>query len=244
MNSFRPLLALALMLPLGASSQFTKGTWVPGFSAASVFFDAGTTEYSAAPPTNGYKSTTNSLGVQLTPSIGYFVSEKTMLGARLLANFQYDKYIDAVNNITFRKKEDRVGRYGLGIFARHYFSASGKFLPWGQVNVDAGIGNTHSEGFNYTSTYRESYVGKSSGNFFASGGVNLGLTRMLSGNVGLDISAGYLFTSEKTQTRTDTDRDVDMDGSIDEQLVSDITAKTRKHGLVIAVGVSVFLRKN
>lgn len=241
MISMRLFMLLAILLPMGAFCQFSKGTWVPGINAAGLFFDAGTTTYTAPPPTEGYESKTNSLGFQLTPSLGYFVSSKTMIGARLIAGYQYDKYLDVSNNITFRKKEDRVGRYGLGIFARHYFAESGKFLPWGQLNIDAGTGNAKTEGFHYTSVYRESYEGKSSGNFFTSVGLQVGVTRMLSDHVGLDMSAGYAFTTEKTKTVTDTYRDVDMDGSIDERLNSDITAKIKKHGLLLSVGISVFL---
>ncbi|MCR6721846.1 MAG: outer membrane beta-barrel protein [Chitinophagaceae bacterium] len=244
MISFRFLFLLAIALPMGAFCQFSKGTWVPGINAAGLFFDAGTTTYTAPPPTEGYESKTNSLGFQLTPSLGYFVSSKTMIGARLIAGYQYDKYLDVSNNTTFRKKEDRVGRYGLGIFARHYFAESGTFLPYGQLNLDAGTGNTKTEGFNYTSVYRESYEGKSSGNFFSGLGLQIGVTRMLSDHVGLDISAGYSFTSEKTKTVTDTYRDVDMNGTIDEQLNSNITANTKKHGFLLSVGLSVFLSRD
>ncbi len=242
MNRFFCAIIMILLLPAICHSQFSKGTRVAGFSLGGLFFDAGQTDYSAQAPTTGYRSNTNSLGFRLTPSLGYFVSNETLLGARLLAGFRYDKYIDAANNITFRKKEDRVSEWGLGLFARQYLGSSGKYLPFGQVNIDAGFGQSRTEGFSYTSTYRESYIGKSKGNFFAGAGLQLGLTRMLSSTIGLDISAGYEFRYEKNKIRTDTDRDIDLDGSPDEQLVSDISSKSRNHGLVLSLGLIALIK--
>jgi outer membrane protein W len=231
-----------VLIPHISNGQFTKGTRVAGFSLGGLFFDAGETDYSAQSPTTGYRSSTNSLGFRLTPSLGYFISNETLLGARLLAGFRYDKYIDAANNITFRKKEDRVSEWGLGVFARHYLGSSGKYLPYGQVNIDAGIGQSRTEGFSYTSTYRESYTGKSKGNFFSGAGLQIGFTRMLSSTIGLDISAGYEYRYEKNNIRTDTDRDLDLDGIPDEQLVSDISTKSRNHGLMISLGLIAFIK--
>jgi outer membrane protein W len=234
------LLLLLILVPFMASSQFSKGTLVPGISFGTLFFESGKTDYSAAPPTTGYTSNRNSLGFQLAPSIGRFVNDRVLLGARLIARFEYDKYIDAANNITFRKKEDRVSEWGLGLFSRYYFITGEKWLPFGQFQVDGGIGQTRTEGFEYSNNYREDYLGKSKGNFFISSGLQLGLTRMLNSNVGIDFSAGYLFTHRKTKTRTDTFRDVDLDGQTDEQLVSEITAKTNDHGFTLQAGIQVY----
>lgn len=243
MRLVRLLFLMSVLTPFASYSQFAKGTWVPGLQLGGMLFESGTKEYTAPPPTGSYTSSVNSLGIQVSPSLGYFISDKTMLGARLLAEFQYDKYIDATNNVTFRKKEDIVGRYGLGIFARQYLYNTGKFLPWGQVNVNAGIGTMKVEGFSYTNDYRESYKGKGSGNFFISAGLQAGLTYMMNDHVGFDMSAGYLFTREKQKTHTDTYRDVGVDGNIDEHLVADIDTKSKVHGLSVSLGFVVFLKK-
>lgn len=236
------LLFLIIMAPMAGFSQFSKGTIVPGFSLGSLFFESGKTNYSAAPPTAGYTSNRNSLGFQLSPSVGRFVSDRMMIGARLIASFKYDKYIDAANNITFRKKEDRVADWGLGIFTRYYFAGGNKWLPYAQLHLDGGIGQTRTEGFEYSNNYREEYIGKSKGNFFVNTGLQAGFTRMLSNQVGLDISAGYLFSHRRSKTRTDTYRDLNLDGQADEQLISEITATTNDHGLVLQAGISVFLK--
>ena len=239
----RIVVLLFFLAPLSATAQFSKGSWVPGLSVGTAFFNSGTVEYTVPPPTAGYTSSTNSLGFSLTPSMGYFVSSKTMIGGRLVAGFTYDKYIDDANNVTFRKKEDRSSQWGLGLFARQYLGESSRYLPFAQIQIDGGISPAKVEGFNYTSTYRESYTGKGKGNMFFNAGLQLGLTRMLNENLGLDFSAGYLFSHKKTRTVTNTDRDINFDGSIDEMIQSDLTANSNNHGFSLQVGIWVLLGK-
>lgn len=236
-------LAVIMLSVTPARAQFKKGMRMPGITIGSAFFNSGKTEYSAPAPTNGYTSNTNSAGINLSPSLGWFISDKTVVGVRITGGYKYEKYIDADNNITFRKKENKSFTTGLGGFARNYFAVSGRLLPFVQVNADAGIGSSKTDGFNYLPTYKETYSGKSSGDFFANAGVAAGVTKMLNTHVGVDLYFGYTYSYYKNSFKTNTARDVGNDGSIDENAVSDITSKITNHGLAIGIGLQVFLEK-
>ncbi len=237
------LFAVGILCSLTVQAQFSKGSWATNIHVGTMLFDANSTEYSAPPPTNSYTATHQSMGIQLTPSVGYFISNRTMLGAGLLTHYTYDKYIDESNNITFRKKEDRIWQYGVSLFARHYVhntQAASKFLPFVQVNADAGSGTTKVTGFNYTSTYKETYRGTAKGNFFTNLGLQAGVTRLFTKNAGLDISAGYLLSNTKSTTHTRTLRDIDFNDTIDEEMLGDLDAKSLKHGFKLSVGWTIF----
>lgn len=240
-----PLLVLALILTTGTAvkAQFKKGQLMPGITVGSIFFNSGKTVYSAPPPTSGYTSNTNSVGISLSPSLGWFITDRTVVGGRFSGNYRYDKYLDASNNVTFRKKEDRIMQWGLGAFVRNYFSQAGRFIPFGQVAVDGGLGSARTEGFNYTSTYRETYKGKSGSSSFVNAGVSAGVTRLLGDQVGLDLAIGYTFSHTQQKFTTDTFRDVGIDGTIDETLKSEVTTRMNNHGVTLSMGIQVFIGK-
>lgn len=233
--------AFTLVTGTAANAQFKKGQLMPGITVGSIFFNSGKTTYSAPPPTNGYTSNTNSVGINLTPSLGWFITDRTVVGGRLSANYRYDKYVDASNNVTFRKKEDRITQWGLGAFVRNYFSQAGRFIPFGQLAADGGLGSARTEGFNYTSSYRESYKGKSGSSSFFNAGVSVGVTRLLSDQVGLDLAVGYTFSHTQQKFTTDTFRDVGIDGTIDETLKSEVSTRMNNHGVTLAMGIQVFI---
>lgn len=244
MNKTGTLLLLFFLLVITpAFSQFQKGMRVPGLTVGSAFFNSGSVEYTSPPPTDGYKSNTNSLGFDLLPSLGWFISDRTVIGGRVLLGYRYDKYLDESNNVSFRKKEERNFSAGVGVFLRNYFNTTGRFIPFTQVNIDGGIGNTTTEGYNYTQTYREAFNGKSSGDFFARAGLMVGVTRMIGKHTGIDLSAGYMYSYDKDEFRIDSERDIDFDGTIDETGISSLTSKSRNHGFTLSAGIQVFLPK-
>ncbi len=214
---------------------------MPGITAGSIFFNSGKTTYSAPPPTTGYTSNTNSAGINLSPSLGWFITDRTVAGGRVSGYYRYDKYVDASNNVTFRKKEDRATQWGLGAFIRNYFTQAGRFIPFGQVTVDGGLGSARTEGFNYTSAYRETYKGKSGSSSFINAGISAGVTRLLGEQVGLDLAVGYTFSHTQQKFTTDTFRDVGIDGTIDETLKSEITTRMNNHGVTLSMGIQVFI---
>lgn len=236
-------LLLIVVFTTSSSAQFSKGMRMAGSTIGSGFFNAGKYEYSFPSPTNGYTANNNSFNIHLSPNFGWFISDHTVISIRLSAGYTYEKNIDASNNVTFRKKENEKMLIGLGGFARNYFSSSGSFIPFGQAHLDAGLGSSSTEGFAYTTVYRESYKGKSSGDFFADAGLSFGVTKMLNPHVGLDIFAGYTFFYNKNTFKTTTYRDVDIDGSIDETNIENPATKFTNHGFTFGVGLQVFLGK-
>lgn len=234
---------LFILLATHSEAQFSKGTRMTGGTLASGFFNSGKYEYTFPAPTNGYEAHANSLGVTLSPNMAWFVSDHLAVGTRLSLVYNYEKNIDEVNGVTFRKKETDKMLFGLGAFARNYFPVSGSFIPFGEVRVNAGAGSSSTEGFTYTTTSRESYKGKSSGDFFAEAGLVAGATKMLGENVGLDIYAGYTFFYNKNEFKTTTNRDVDVDGTIDETAIENPTTRITNHGFTFGIGFQVFLNR-
>ena len=234
------LLVVFLYSSTQVNAQFEKGTRMVGFSIGSAFFNSGKSDFSVpSPTTSGFTSNTNSFALNFTPNIGWFISPDLAIGGRIVLGYDYDKNIDAANNITFRKDVEKAFNVSLGAFARKYFNSTG-FMPFAQLNIDAGTGSSKKDGFYYTTSYKETYTGKSSGDFNYDAGLSLGLTKMLSTTVGLDIIAGYLYSSNKNKFKTTTQKDIDYNGSIDEEGVTDLSTKTSNHGFNIGVGLQVF----
>lgn len=236
-------LLVTLTFVMVSNAQFSKGMRTVGASVASGFFNSGKYEYTFPAPTAGYNSDANSFGINVTPDMGWFISDNMVIGARLSAGYNYEKNIDAFNNVTFRKGLEKKLRLGLGAYARNYFAASGSFKPFGELHLDAGIGSASTEGFTYTSVYRESYEGKSSGDFFADAGLSIGATKMITPHTGLDFFAGYTYSYNKNTYKTTRYRDVDINGSIDETAVENPTTKITNHGFTFGIGFRIFLEK-
>jgi hypothetical protein len=242
-TKFVGLIVLLTLFILPSHGQFSKGMRMAGGTLASGFFNSGKYEYTFPAPTNGYTANANSFGITLSPNLGWFVSDHTVIGARLSVGYNYEKNIDATNNVTFRKKINKKMLTGLGGFARNYFSTTGSFIPFGEVRLDAGFGSSSTEGFTYSTTYKDSYKGKSSGDFYGDAGLSFGATKMISTHAGLDIFAGYTFFYSKTTFKTTTQRDIDVDGDIDETAVDNPTTKLTNHGFTFGIGFQVFLGK-
>jgi hypothetical protein len=225
-------------------AQFSKGMRMVGTTIGSAFFNSGKYTFTVPPPTTGSSESINSMGISLTPAYGWFISDQTVVGALLTGGYRYDKNIKAdINNVTYYKNENKKFSLLAGGFIRNYFQAGGSFHPFGQLSVAAGFGSSNHEGYNYNNAplYKESFKGKSSGDFAVNAGVTAGLTKMLSRNVGLDITAGYVYAYNKNKYKTTLNRDVNIDGTIDETETGDLTTKFTNHGFSIGVGFQVFL---
>lgn len=240
-RNFFGCLFLLTICAFSSNAQFTRGMRMAGSTLGSGFFNSGKYEYSFPAPTLGYTAHTNSIGLTLSPAFGWFISDHTVVGGRLEVVYGYEKNIDAMNNVTFRKNETDKLLFGIGGFARNYFPVSGSFIPYGEVRLDAGMGSSSKEGFTYTSTAREKYKGKSSKDFYADAGLVAGVTKMLSDHVGLDIFAGYTFFYNKNTFKLTTDRDIDVNGTIDETSIDNPSTKLTNHGFTFGVGFQVFL---
>lgn len=237
-------LACLLLINLSVNGQFKKGMRMAGASVASVFFNSGSADVTYPGTTQGYTANTNSFGVNISPQIGWFISDNTAIGASILINPSSNKVSYEVGGTTYQEDRSSNFNVGLGGFARNYFGSSTGFRPFGQFSFNVGINTQNTEGFFYGNTpgvYKMTYDGKSSGGFFANTTLTLGLTKMLNPHTGLDIYAGYNFSYNKNTVKTTIQTDTGNDGSIDITEIKEPTTKYSNHGFMIGVGFQVFL---
>src|ERR1041385_6523380 len=142
-----PIIIFSLLTNLSVNAQFKKGVRIVGTSIGSFFFNSGESEYSYPPPTTGYTSNSNTFGITLNPSIGWFVSDNTAIGALLNFSYTHQKAFNNSNGTTYKRDITNGFSPGIGGFVRNYFNSSGTFKPFGQFNLNLGIGSTSTKGF-------------------------------------------------------------------------------------------------
>lgn len=238
------ILAAAMLPVLVAEAQFARGDKMVGTSVGSVFLNSGSSDVSF-PQVRGYSTKTSSYGLRIEPAFGWFITDKTVIGASVNINptGQKVKYQDV--GTTFQEDNQSNFNIGVGGFARNYFGNPGNFRLFGQFGFNAGINSGKNDGFRYYSgatTTKVSYDGKSSGGFFANAILQLGLTKMVGSYTGLDIYLGYNYSYNKNTFKTTTLTDLGADGSIETRAESEPTTKFTNHGLIVGVGFQVFLK--
>jgi hypothetical protein len=226
-------------------SQIKKGMRMAGATVGTVFYNSGKSDYSYPPPTTGFTSNNSNYGLSLSPSMGWFISDNTAAGVSLLFSFSKSKITDvsAGNGNTFNKDNSNRFNTGLGGFARNYFKNDGKMLPFGQFNLNFGTGSSGSKGFTFSGADKNSYDGKSSGDFFVNAGLSLGFTKMLNTNTGLDFFAGYNYSYNKSDFKKITRVDEGNNGSIERTFENNPAQKFTNHGAVIGISFQIFLDK-
>ena len=176
--------------------------------------------------------------------MGWFISDNTVIGALLNIGYTYQKtFSKAANGNIFNRNISNSFSPGIGGFVRNYFNSSGTLMPFGQFNLNFGIGSTSNNGFYFINNDKSAYDGKSSGDFFINSGIAFGFTKMLNENVGLDFFAGYTYSYNKKSFKTTTLTDLDNNGSVDQTAVSEPTQKFTNHGVVVGAGFQIFLDK-
>ena len=241
-NYLLPLLTLSIT---AANAQFKKGDKMAGTSVASVVYNSGNSDISVANIGDNKSKNTN-YSVNLSPSLGWFVSENTAIGVSLNINPASKKVTYEQNGSTYQSDKASNFNIGIGGFARNYFSKGGSLLPFGQASINAGISSYKEEGFFYggtgSSAYKQTYDGSSSGGFFANATFTGGFTKMMGENAGLDFYLGYNFSYNKNVFKRTTLRDDGNNGSIDTRGENETTTKFTNHGFLLGVGFQVFLR--
>ena len=233
------------VVSLPANAQFKKGMRMAGASLGSIFFNSGTGDVSYPAPTLGFTSKTTSFGVNLAPTMGWFITDHTAVGISLNINPTSNKTTYEGGGTTYQEDKVNGFNFGFGGFARNYFKSSSSFMPFGQFGINMGISSQKTEGFFYGGSgpgaYKITYDGKSSGGFFANAGLVLGMTKMITPHTGLDVSFGYSYSYNKNTYKTTTLRDDGNNGSIDLTSESNPTTKYTNHGVVLGVGFQIFL---
>jgi hypothetical protein len=236
---------IIVLLPVSITmnAQFKKGMRMVDATIGNAFYNSGKSDYNYPPPTTGYTSNNNNLGITLSPSMSWFISDKTAIGALFNLGYNHQKFFNTSTGITYKRDVSNSFNIGIGGFARNYFKSSGSLIPFGQFNLTAGIGSSSDNGFYFINNDKSTYDGNSSGDFFINAGIALGLTKMLNEHTGLDFFAGYSYSYNKKTFKTTTLTDLGNNGSIDQTAVSDPTQKFTNHGVAIGAGFQIFLDK-
>ena len=230
---------------LKSFSQIKKGIRMAGASVGTAFYNSGKSEYSYPPPTTGFVSNNKNYGINLGPSMGWFISDNTAVGASLnfaVNNSKTTDVSDASGN-TFNKDNSNRFNIGIGGFARNYFRTEDNLLPFAQLNLNFGTGNSKSDGFNFISIDKYTYKGKSSGDTYMNAGLSFGFTKMLNNNIGFDLFAGDTYSRIKSVFKKTTLIDFGNNGSTDQTSISEPTMKYSNHGAIAGVSFQIFLDK-
>lgn len=237
--------AFLTLVSFSAHSQFSKGDKMVGANIASAIYNSGNADISVD-RVGSNKSAITSYNFSINPTIGWFISEKTAVGASFNINPFGNKTTYEQNGATYQSDKSNSFNIGVGAFIRNYFGVSGSLMPYGQFGFNAGISNLKTEGFFYggsgTSAYKSAYDGSSSGGFFANTNLQAGATKMMGENAGLDFFIGYLYGYNKNTFDKNTTRDIGNDGTIDERGENKTTSKYTNHGFYIGAGFQIFLR--
>ena len=240
------IVSILLLFSAGAKAQFTKGTRMAGASVGSVFINTGNSDQTVT-SIGSTSGKVNGYGVSITPSLGWFFSEKTAAGFLVNINPSGEKASYEENGSTFQKDPANNFYIGAGAFIRNYFGSSGSLLPFGQLSLDGGINSTKKDGFFYGGTtpnvYKETYDSKSSGGFYSNASLTAGVTKMLGEYTGLDFYLGYNFSYNQSTIKTTRLRDEGIDGNIDETRNNETAGKFTNHRFVLGVGFQLFLEK-
>lgn len=227
------------------SAQFKKGEMMAGATVGSVIFNSGTADISVA-QIGSNTSKITSYNISINPALGWFISENTAVGASLNINPAGNKTTYEQSGSTYQSDKNTNFNIGAGGFVRHYFGASGKLYPFGQLGLNAGISNLKTEGFFYggsgASAYKTTYDGSSNGGFFFNSTLQAGMTKMVGEHTGLDFYIGYNFSYNKNTFKKTTLRDDGNNGSIDSRAENETTTKFTNNGFLIGVGFQVFLK--
>jgi len=113
--------------------------------------------------------------------MGWFISDRTAIGATLNINPTKSKTSLESGGNTFQRDESRDFNFGIGAFARNYFATGSSFLPFGQAALNFGFTGKKTEGMYIapSNAYKTTYDGKSSGGSFANATLSLGMTKLL-----------------------------------------------------------------
>lgn len=246
MKKITGFFGLFLLLSAASSqAQFKKGMRMAGASVASVVFNSGSSDITVA-QIGSNTSKITSYNVSLNPSLGWFISDNTVIGASLNINPTSNKTTYQQNGTTYQSDKVSNFNFGIGGFARHYFNSGGNLMPFGQVGLNAGISNLNTDGFFYggsgSSAYKSTYDGSSTGGFFFNSTFQAGFTKMVGDATGLDFYLGYNFSYNKNTFKRTTQKDNGNNGSIDETGQNETTTKFTNHGFLLGIGFQVFLK--
>lgn len=238
-------ISFLLIFSIAVSAQFKAGMRMAGANVASVVFNSGSSDINVT-QIGSNKSKITSYNVNIRPSLGFFLSDHTAVGAELNINPYGNTTSYEQGGTTYQSDKYNNFNIGIGGFVRHYFGKSGSMIPFAQLGINGGISTIKTEGFFYGGTganaYKLTYEGSSNSGFFINSTFQAGITKMVSELTGLDFFIGYNFSSNNNTFNKTTLRDDGNNGTIDSRGENETTTKFTNHGFMLGVGFQVFLR--
>jgi hypothetical protein len=227
---------------------FKKGMRVVGASLGSLIFNSDRSPVSFNGGSTSYKIEGNSFNIGVTPSMGWFVSDRMLVGTSLNVQMSNQvKYNKSNAGNTFQKDKSSTYSIGVGGFLRYYVQqkTAGNTRLFGQVGLTLGTGGGKGDGFSFgediSGAYKVTYENKVTNPLYQTVGLSLGLTHMVNDHVGIDFSVGYAFTNNKNEYVNITNYDYTPPAVADVRLESKPTYKIRNHGISVGVGFQIFL---
>ncbi len=247
MKKIRGFFIAVFLFPAGVVfAQFGKGDRMVGASVGSIVINSGNADITVT-SIGSNTSRITSYAVTIQPSMGWFLSEKTALGASLNINPTGNKTTYEQNGSTYQSDKVNGTNFGLGGFVRQYLGHSGSLLPFGQLSLNGGLSNLKTEGFFYggsgANAYKLTYDGNSTSGSFFNATLTAGFTKMVGSYTGLDFYIGYTYSHNKNTFKRTSRRDNGNDGSVDETLENETTTTFNNHGFQMGAGFQVFLKK-
>lgn len=234
--SFYVIMAL-LLWQAQAVAQRKTGSYLVGASLADISFR------SVSIGDNG-KSRSQSFSLQ--PMVGRFFTPDILGGAAL--NIQLDHSRNDFGDVNHQDEINNGSTLGLELFGRKYFGSLSA-NAWPYVQAAAGYERQfekHASGLRYTDpvTPSSSYSEKGSGHssspaykFTLLGGGTILLNRF----VGLDMSAGFQFSSVTLKSSyTDV---ITRDDGTTHTIEVDSHTKTNRNAIIFNIGMSLFLSR-
>jgi hypothetical protein len=240
------LVAMIMSTTTLVKAQFSKGQRMVGASIASLVYNSGSSDITVT-SIGSNTSKITSYNVNIMPSMGWFVSDQTVIGATVNINPNGNKTSYTQNGVTYQSDKYNTYNLGIGGFVRYYLHSQSKMLPFGQFSLNGGVSNLKTSGFFYggsgANAYKITYNGNSTSGSFMNASFTAGFTKMLNTNTGLDFYLGYTYSNSSNVFKKTTLRDNGNDGTIDERLENETTTKFTNNGFLLGVGLQVFLGK-
>jgi hypothetical protein len=238
------LLFLFGLLSFFSRAQFKKGMRMTGASIGSVLYNSGSSDITVA-QIGSSSSKITGFNFNLNPSLGWFISTHTVVGASLIINPYSNKTTYEQNGSTFQSDESNNFNIGAGGFVRHYFGESSSLYPFAHIGINGGISNLKTEGFGYYANgaplYKYTYTGNSNGGTFLNSTFQLGATKMVNEHIGLDFFIGYNFSYSKNTFKRTTLYYVSSTDNNPSTGKNETTTKFTNHGFLLGVGFQIFL---
>jgi hypothetical protein len=238
------LLITISFICISSPAQFKKGMRMVGATIGSVLYNSGNSDITVA-QVGSSSSKLTSFNLNINPTLGWFISTHTVIGASLIINPSTNKTTYEQNSLTYQSDKNNNFNIGVGGFVRHYFGETPSLRPFGQLGINGGISNLKTEGFGYYANgaplYKYTYTGNSTGGTFLNSTFQLGATKMVNDHTGLDFYIGYNFSYTKSTFKRTTLFYASSTDNNPSTGKNEVTTKFTNHGFLLGVGFQIFL---